>query len=63
MRMFDVTIEFLDGTTETVKSANELRIFPNGVLNIWRDRPHSGGQDHLGSWPLTAIKRWTRSDQ
>lgn len=58
-RYFNVIIDYIDGTTETVERANDLEI-RDGVLTLWQHAEFSPHADHLGSWPLATIKKWTR---
>jgi hypothetical protein len=58
-RYFDVTIEHLDGTVETISAANEQEV-RDGVLTLWQHAEFSPHAEHLGSWPLATIKKWTR---
>jgi hypothetical protein len=61
MRMFNVTIEFIDGSTQLIRHVDR-EVVADGVLNLYRDRPYSGGYEHLGSWPIQNIKRWQRTE-
>lgn len=61
MRYFSIDIEHLDGTTEIVEYANEQDV-NDGVLTLWQRDPHGPFREHLGSWPLSSIKKWTRKE-
>lgn len=53
----NVTIEFTDGEIKEIKYVDDLMV-RDGVLSLYQDRPFSGGNNHLGSWPLVNIKGW-----
>lgn len=61
MDYFDAVIEHLDGTEETIEYANR-EVVTEGVLTLMQRDPYGPNQKHLGSWPLTSIKKWTRKE-
>lgn len=62
MDYFDAVIEYPDGTTETIEYANQQHV-EDGVLTLWQRDPYGPFRKHLGSWPLTSIKKWERRDR
>lgn len=62
MKSFDVVITYLDDSEERILGATEERIH-NGVLFLTKRRNSYGPEsDHLGSWPLTSIKKWRKEN-
>jgi hypothetical protein len=57
-----VDIEFLDGSTEQVRSVTRQHI-ADGVLHLFNRNGEYVEEKHLGSWPLTAIKKWKRTER
>jgi hypothetical protein len=58
-----VDIEYVDGRTETVGPADDLRQV-DGVLNLWHVGYNStlSRADHVGSFPLVNIRKWKRRE-
>jgi hypothetical protein len=56
---FTAVIEHLDGSEEMVEMATR-ELIDNGVLVLMRRDPYGPNQEHLGSWPLVSIKKWTK---
>lgn len=57
---FDVVIVHLDDTEERVQLVSR-QVVDSGVLHLFqRDSSYGPNETHLGSWPLAAIKKWTR---
>jgi len=56
---FDVVIEFLDGTSEKVELSTRQHI-AEGVLHLFKKNGEYAEEEHLGSWPLSVIKKWQR---
>lgn len=55
----NVTIEYLDGTEEEVKHATR-QLVADGVLHLFKRNGEYVEEEHLGSWPLGSVKKWTR---
>lgn len=57
-----VHIQHLDGTEEVTRTADDLRVV-DGVLHVWDRHYNMGysiGHEHIGSYPLTSIRKyWT----
>lgn len=63
MIFFTVIIDFHDGTSETVESVTHEYVTSEGVLKLFNKNGEMAPEIHLGSWPLTGIKKWRRQDR
>lgn len=52
-----VTIDFHDGTQETVKSVTRSHI-SDETLHLFCKNGAMATEEHLGSWPFAGIKKW-----
>jgi hypothetical protein len=55
----DVTITYLDGTAEVVTHSTRQHV-ADGVLHLFKKNGSYAAEEHLGSWPLTSVKKWVR---
>lgn len=62
MSSYNVHIVFTDGTKETVGRVDSVRV-TEGVLILGNRRPISYDTEHLGSYPLANIKKWTAEER
>lgn len=62
MTSYRVHIVFTDGTEETVDRVEKARV-TEGVLILENRRPISYDTEHLGSYPLVNIKKWTAEER
>lgn len=58
----DVDIVFLDGSTESVTYTTRQHV-ADGVLHLFKRNGEYAEEEHVGSWPLGAIKKWTRTSR
>lgn len=60
---YQVRLEFLDGSFELVDNVTRRHI-SQGVLSLWRKDPYAytfaADETHLGSYPLTALRKWVK---
>lgn len=59
MEFVDTTIEFSDGSTETVAFVTR-QVVVEGCLHLFKKNGAMAEEEHLGSYPLTSIKKWQR---
>ena len=60
---FDVHIQFRDGTEETFTYASILDI-SDGALHLYVvNNTYTREREHMGSWPMGTIKKWTRKNR
>lgn len=59
---YDVEIKHLDGSVETIQYVTHQQI-SGGVLFLYRETSITYRREHLGSWPLANISKWTRHDR
>lgn len=57
-----VTIYFLDGTDETHGWVTRQYV-GDGVLHLYSQSGEMVREQHLASYPLGSIKKWTRSER
>lgn len=53
-----VTITYHDGATEEVKISRQHTA--DGVLHLFMQTGEMAAEEHVGSWPLTSIRKWRR---
>lgn len=53
-----VTIENLDGTTETVEDITRVHV-EDEVLHLFRRWSFDHREEHAGSYPMASIRKWT----
>lgn len=58
----DVEIEFTDGTTETVPMTTR-QYLGDGVLHLFQKNGDYVPEEHLGSYPLANIRKWTKTER
>lgn len=56
----DVTIDFRDGESETFTYVSVIQV-NDGALELYViNNTYTKEREHLGSWPLDTIKKWTK---
>lgn len=55
--MQTVVVEFMDGEVRKIEHVSRTVIIES-VLHVQKDRPFSGGYEHLGSFPLSNIRTY-----
>lgn len=51
-----IEITYRDNTIEVVKASKD--VVNDGVLHIYYKAGSYVPEEHMGSWPLTGIKKW-----
>lgn len=59
--LFDCEITYLDGSTQIIKNVTNLRLYEN-CLHLSQRSSFGLFEEHLGSWPLTSIRKWKKHE-
>jgi len=57
-----VTVEFLDGTNE-IHTWVTRQAITDGCLHLFTKSGEMCAEEHVASYPLTSIKKWTRKER